>query len=83
MYWTDVSENTIKRAKLNGTEVTTIVSDGLMTPGDWSLIEIITMITKEDTKKFYRKILLITLYMELISLMPTYSSPYHWKFRTS
>ena len=34
MYWTDVAENTIKRAKLDGTEVTTIVSDGLMTPGD-------------------------------------------------
>ena len=34
MYWTDVMENTIKRAKLDGTELTTVVDDGLQTPGN-------------------------------------------------
>ena len=36
MYWTDETERTIKRAKLDGTEVTTIISDELMTPGGQS-----------------------------------------------
>ena len=37
MYWSEVTEDsgsTIKRAKLDGTEVTTIVSEGLMIPGN-------------------------------------------------
>ena len=38
MYWTDVEENAIKRAKLNGSEVTTIVSEGVTIAGK-SLID--------------------------------------------
>ena len=34
MYWSDVSDRTIKRAKLDGTEVTTIISEGVVVPGD-------------------------------------------------
>ena len=36
MFWTDVVQETINRALLNGSEVTTVVSTGLKDPGERS-----------------------------------------------
>ena len=37
MYWTDIVQETINRAWLNGSNVTTIVSTGLEDPGNVKL----------------------------------------------
>lgn len=33
MYWTDVAAKVIKRARLDGSQVTTLIQDGLQIPG--------------------------------------------------